>query len=269
MNVVAWDLTYAGPDTLGGIQISGFAGGVKAPPGEYLVRLTYGTTQERSLNVLPDPRLAGIVGQDEYDEQFRLSIAVRDTISRIYDAIRKIRDVHGQLKAIADRASEADYSEQIKELADSLMATLTGVEEDLRQTKNESGQDMLRYPPKLDTQFLMLYSYVNGVDNYGFGGPEGDRRGRRQRFQLHDRRSGGTGRYPARQGLVLGVVAPAKGRRQRNRIRSTPQQLPGDPIVVAVVARTTPERAVLPIEEDGVHRARGQPPEGQIVAHVR
>jgi photosystem II stability/assembly factor-like uncharacterized protein len=173
MNVVAWDLTYAGPDTLGGIQISGFAGGVKAPPGEYLVRLTYGTTQERSLNVLPDPRLAGIVGQDEYDEQFRLSIAVRDTISRIYDAIRKIRDVHGQLKAIADRASEADYSEQIKELADSVMATLTGVEEDLRQTKNESGQDMLRYPPKLDTQFLMLYSYVNGVDNYGFGGPEG------------------------------------------------------------------------------------------------
>jgi hypothetical protein len=173
MNVVAWDLTYAGPDTLGGIQISGFAGGVKARPNEYRVRLTNGTTQEQPLNVLPDPRLAGIVGQDDYEEQFRLSIAVRDTISRIYDAIRKIRDVHGQLTAVAERAGEADYSEQIEQLADSVMARLTGVEEDLRQTRNESGQDMLRYPPKLDTQFLTLYSYVNGVDNYGFGGPEG------------------------------------------------------------------------------------------------
>lgn len=53
------------------------------------------------------------------------------------------------------------------------MSRLTEVEEELRQTRNESGQDMLRHPPKLDTQYLTLYAYVNGIDNYGFGGPEG------------------------------------------------------------------------------------------------
>ncbi|MGD8699213.1 MAG: hypothetical protein PVJ43_07980 [Gemmatimonadales bacterium] len=171
MNVVPWDLTYAGPDTLGGIEVSGFSGGVKAPPGTYRVSLTHGTTQERDFNVLADPRLDGHVDADAYVEQFRLSIAVRDTISRIYGSIRQIRDVRNQLTAVAERAGRD--AEAVRQLADSLTATLTAVEEELRQTKNQSGQDMLRYPPKLDTQYLTLYSYVNGVDNYGFGGPEG------------------------------------------------------------------------------------------------
>jgi photosystem II stability/assembly factor-like uncharacterized protein len=171
MNSVAWDLTYAGPDTLGGIEISGFVGGVKAPPGAYQVRLTHGTAQLRDFRVLADPRLEGIVSAEDYAEQFRLSVAVRDTISRIYAVVRQIRDVRDQVKAVAERAGPEAV--EVKQLADSLAAELTRVEEELRQTKNQSGQDMLRYPPKLDTQFLTLYAYVNGVDNYSYGGPEG------------------------------------------------------------------------------------------------
>ena len=174
MNRLAWDLTYAGPDTLGGIEISGFAGGVKAPPGTYQVRLTLGDeAQTRSFNVLEDPRLAGIVTQADYEEQFSLSIAVRDTISQIYDAIREVRAVSEQLKAIGERAEKAGFPDEIKARADSIAGQLAAVEGELRQTKNESGQDMLRFAPKLDTQFLTLYSYVTGVDNYSFGGPEG------------------------------------------------------------------------------------------------
>jgi photosystem II stability/assembly factor-like uncharacterized protein len=174
MNRLAWDLTYAGPDTLGGIEISGFAGGVKAPPGTYQVRLTVGEeTQTHSFSVLEDPRLAGIVSQADYQEQFSLSIAVRDTVSRIYDAIREIRAVSEQLKAIGERVEEAGFPDEIKARADSITVQLAAVEGELRQTKNESGQDMLRFAPKLDTKYLTLYSYVTGVDNYSFGGPEG------------------------------------------------------------------------------------------------
>ncbi len=184
MNRVVWDLTYPGPDTLGGIVISGFTGGVKAPPGEYAARLTVGSeSQTRSFRVLPDPRLTDVT-QADYEEQFRLAVAVRDTVSRIYDAIRTIRTVRGQLESVGVRAEEAGYAERIRALADSIARALTAVEEELRQTKNKSDQDALRYPPKLDTEYLTLYAYVTGVDNYGYGGPEGrPTRGAYERFE--------------------------------------------------------------------------------------
>jgi len=43
----------------------------------------------------------------------------------------------------------------------------------MQQTKNQSGQDPIRFPPKLDNQFIELYNYVTGVDGYISGGPEG------------------------------------------------------------------------------------------------
>jgi photosystem II stability/assembly factor-like uncharacterized protein len=173
MHRVAWDVTYAGPDTLGGVEVSGFTGGVKAPPGDYQVRLSIGdASQTQSITVLPDPRIRGVT-QADYDEQLRLGLAVRDTISSIYDKLRKLGAVRDQLNGIKDRASEAGLSETIVSSAESLIASVTAVEEELRQVKNKSGQDMLRFPPKLDTQYLTLYSYITGVDNYGFGGPEG------------------------------------------------------------------------------------------------
>jgi photosystem II stability/assembly factor-like uncharacterized protein len=181
---LTWNVTYAGPDTLGGVEISGFSGGVKAPPGDYEVRLGVGdATQTRTLTVLADPRLTDVT-QADYDEQLRFGLTVRDTISHIYDRLRMLGSVRDQLKSIKERAKEAGYPESISSAADSIVATLTAVEEELRQVKNQSGQDMLRFPPKLDTQFLTLYSYVTGVDNYGFGGPEGrPTQGAYQRFE--------------------------------------------------------------------------------------
>jgi uncharacterized protein (DUF2164 family) len=124
------------------------------------------------------------VTQADYEAQFRLAVAIRDTLTRIYDGLRAAQTVTQQLDAISERIGAAEYPAQIRELADTVAAKLKRVERELRQTKNQSGQDMLRYPPKLDTQFLTLYSYVTGHDNYSFGGPEGrPTEGAVQRFE--------------------------------------------------------------------------------------
>jgi hypothetical protein len=47
------------------------------------------------------------------------------------------------------------------------------VHEELQQTKNQSGQDPIRFPPRLDNQWVELYNNVTGVDGYISGGPEG------------------------------------------------------------------------------------------------
>jgi photosystem II stability/assembly factor-like uncharacterized protein len=173
MSRMVWDITYPGPDTLSGVVIPGWAGGVRAPPGSYQVRLSVdGQAQTRDLTVRADPRLSDVT-QADYDEQFRLAIAIRDTLSRLYDAARSIRGVAEQVATVGDRVTAGGYGDELLAAADSLTIRLTAVDEDLRQVKNQSPQDPLRYPPKLDMQYLALYAYVTGVDNYSFGGPEG------------------------------------------------------------------------------------------------
>ena len=50
-------------------------------------------------------------------------------------------------------------------MAEALAEKLTAIEDMLIQTKAESGQDPINFPPMLDTQIGYLYRYVAG--NYG------------------------------------------------------------------------------------------------------
>jgi hypothetical protein len=171
-----WDLTYPGPDITDDAVVWGYTGGVKAPPGVYRVRLSAGgTTMEREFRVLKDPRLTE-VAQEDFDEQFRVATAVRDSVDRVYDALRTIETVQEQVDQALERAEQARASGDLGGLAaraDSLEEKLTGVQTSLIQTKNESGQDPIRFPSKLDNQYLELYGFVTGPDGYISGGPEG------------------------------------------------------------------------------------------------
>ena len=71
------------------------------------------------------------------------------------------------------RADEIGVGDQVTPLADSINDGLESVHEEMTQTKNKSGQDPIRFPPMLDGQYVALYEYVTGEDNYRFGGAEG------------------------------------------------------------------------------------------------
>jgi photosystem II stability/assembly factor-like uncharacterized protein len=173
MNRATWDLMYEGPRKVDAAVLWGYGGGVKAPPGTYRVRLTVGDeSQTASIRVLKDPRLVDVTQQD-FVEQFNLAIQIRDTLDQVYDAIRTVGTVRDQVKSIADRAEAAGYATDLKTSADAIAVKLTTVEEGLMQTKNQSGQDPIRFPSMLDNQYIALYEYVTGVDGYRYGGPEG------------------------------------------------------------------------------------------------
>jgi hypothetical protein len=173
MNRATWDVMYSGLDPVEGTVLWGYGGGVKAPPGTYEVRLTTeGETQTRSFEVLKDPRLEQVT-QSDFEEQFRLASAIRDTLNQVYDAIRQTQSVRDQVTAAQQRVEEAGLAEQFGDLADTITTGLTEVEEALMQTKNQSGQDPIRFAPMLDNQYVALYEYVTGVDGYRYGGAEG------------------------------------------------------------------------------------------------
>jgi len=170
---VVWDLTYPGPHLLDGQTIWGYTGGVKAPPGRYEARLASGgVAQTRAFRVLADPRLPD-VAQADYDEQFRVASAVRDSMNAANDAIALIRSVKEQATRAVEQAGRVNRSSDVKPAADSLADKLGGVEHALIQTRSESGQDPIRFPGQLDNELTELYTNLTGVDSYIYGGPEG------------------------------------------------------------------------------------------------
>lgn len=171
---LTWDLMYPGPDTPDDAVIWGYTGGVKAPPGDYVVRLSVDgeTVGESTLTLLPDPRIPEVV-QADYEEQLRVGLAIRDSINQVTDAIETLVSVREQVETVLETAAIADQADVLRPLADTLTASATGVHEELMQTRNQSGQDPIRFPPKLDNQLIELYNYVTGVDGYISGGREG------------------------------------------------------------------------------------------------
>jgi hypothetical protein len=174
MNRTEWDLFYPGPEFPDDAVMWGYTGGVKAPPGTYTVRLTVdgGPAQERSLRLLADPRIPEVTAA-EYAEQFRVAMQIRDSITAVTRAIETLSAVREQVVAVLEKAEVAGQADQLRPLGDTLQTKSTEVHEELQQTKNQSGQDPIRFPPRLDNQWVELYNNVTGVDGYIAGGPEG------------------------------------------------------------------------------------------------
>ena len=82
--------------------------------------------------------------------QFEFLMKVRDKTSEANDAVKTIRNVKAQL---ADRAEKAP---RLKKSADALAAALSKVEQEVYQVKNQSGQDPLNYPVKLNNKIAGL-----------------------------------------------------------------------------------------------------------------
>ena len=172
-NRLIWDLSYAGPRYPKNAVTWGYTGGVKAPPGDYRVRLVAnGVTMEKPFRVLADPRLTSVT-QADYDEQFRIAIQVRDSISAVTQAIETIRSLKEQADRAVEQAGRIERTGEVKPAADSLARKLTGVEDGLIQSKSQSGQDPIRFAGRLDNQLAELYGYVTGPSGYIAGGAEG------------------------------------------------------------------------------------------------
>jgi hypothetical protein len=114
--------------------------------------------------LLKDPRNQDVTDAD-LAEQFELSVRVRSRLAEAYDAMNTIRTVREQVVSVAEIAQEAGYGEELGQVGDSISDKLTAVETVLINTKIESNQDPINFPPLLDNQLGYLYRYV--VSAYG------------------------------------------------------------------------------------------------------
>jgi hypothetical protein len=106
------------------------------------------------------------VADADLKEQFDLAIQIRDKVSEANNAVLQIRGVKSQ---VADRLSKAASDAKLKAAGDTLTKNLSAVEEEIYQVRNQSGQDPLNFPIKLNNRLATLLSMVCHGDGKPIG----------------------------------------------------------------------------------------------------
>ncbi|MEO8025470.1 MAG: glycosyl hydrolase [Bryobacteraceae bacterium] len=165
MNRFVWDLRYPDATTFPNlIMWAGSTRGPQVPPGQYSVRLTVdGKTQTQSFAILKDPRVKAT--QEDLEKQSALSLQLRDKLSQANEGVVKIRDVRKQVSEYVDRLKDDPASKKVVDAAKEFAKKLTAIEEELYQTKNQSSQDPLNFPIKLNNRVAALLGTVQSADS--------------------------------------------------------------------------------------------------------
>ena len=162
LNTYSWNLRFPGATTFEGMIIwSGRpANGPKAPLGNYKIRMKVGDYSEtHDFEIKIDPNLKGITKED-LQEQFDLASKIMNKTSTANEAVIKIREIKSQLNDAKGKISSSDYNKTITPFIQKISA----IEEDLYQVKNQSGQDPLNFPIKLNNRLASLRRSVETGD---------------------------------------------------------------------------------------------------------
>jgi photosystem II stability/assembly factor-like uncharacterized protein len=164
LNRFVVDLRYADATRFPGlIMWGGSTTGPRVVPGSYQLKLTInGKTMVQSFEVKKDPRLE--TTQGDFAKQLDLLLKIRDKFTETSEAILQIRDLRKQIDEITTRLKDLPSGKTIADAAKPLRAKLTAIEEELYQTKNQSSQDPLNYPIRLNNKLAALGGVIASAD---------------------------------------------------------------------------------------------------------
>jgi photosystem II stability/assembly factor-like uncharacterized protein len=166
LNSLTWDLRVAPATTFPGMILWGATtNGPVALPGSYQVRLTVdGKTLTRPVTLKKNPLITDVTLAD-LREQFDLGVQIRDKVSEANQAVINIRELK---KQTADRLTKSQ-DPALKMAADAFTKHVSDVEEAIYQVRNQSGQDPLNFPIKVNNRLATLLRTVTGGDGKPIG----------------------------------------------------------------------------------------------------
>lgn len=163
-NSFVWNMRY--PDAEGFEQLimwSASLTGPQAVPGDYKARLTVnGVSSETDFTILKDQRSSS--DQSDLEAQFDFLISVRDQLTETHRAIKEMKLARQQMIELKDKIGDEEQYQEITDMANEIDENMTKVEEELYQTKNQSRQDPLNFPIRLNNKLGHLNNVVGGGD---------------------------------------------------------------------------------------------------------
>ncbi len=163
LNTFSWNLRESDATRFDGMIY--WAAGTTGPlvlPGNYTVHLLVdgSSVQQAKLLVKKDPRSDATAA--DLVAQYKLLMKVRDRTTDANDAVRTVRYVRAQLEA---RAKELGTdSAAFRPLARALDTKASEIEAKIYQVKNQSGQDPLNYPIRVNNQIAGLAGVIGSTE---------------------------------------------------------------------------------------------------------
>ncbi|MGH7695025.1 MAG: glycosyl hydrolase, partial [Gemmatimonadaceae bacterium] len=128
--------------------------GPAVPPGRYSVRLTAdGKTATTALRVVRNPWITDVTDAD-LRAQYVFGRMVRDKATEANRAVIAIRRVKAQLDDRLKKSNDA----ALASTGATLRTNTSAVEENVYQVRNQSGQDPLNFPIKVNNRLANLLS---------------------------------------------------------------------------------------------------------------
>ena len=155
LNQLRWDLRTDPPATFPGMILWGVRTMAPVvPPGTYAVRLTVsGRSETTEVEVRRHPWITDVTDEDLV-AQFEFGMEIRDKVHEANSAVIAIRSVKAQL----DERLEASDDERLAEAGERLEASASAVEADIYQVRNQSNQDPLNFPIRVNNRLANLLS---------------------------------------------------------------------------------------------------------------
>lgn len=160
LNTFTWDGAHAPAASFPGMILwGGSTQGPQAAPGRYQVRLTADAKTVTQPLVVRRNTARGATDADLIAQE-KLALQLRDKVSEANNSIIQIRSVKQQ---VTDRLTKSS-DDRLKTSGDKLSNNLSDVEDDIYQVKNQSGQDPLNYPIKINNRLASLLGVVTRAE---------------------------------------------------------------------------------------------------------
>ena len=160
LNTYIWNLRYPGATEFEGMIIWSARPqlGPIAPPGKYIIELTINNEKyETSIDLIKDPRID--VSDDDINVQFNFAMEIRNQTDLANRSVIEIRNMKVHLDSIISKKSSSS-SAKIKKLK----SKLETIESSIYQVKNQSGQDPLNFPIRVNNRLAYLRKSVESGD---------------------------------------------------------------------------------------------------------
>jgi hypothetical protein len=161
LNHLTWDLRTQPIVTFPGMIFWGAStNGPAAPPGRYTLRLKAdGRTLTTPVVVKRDPWIPDVTDAD-LKAQYAFSRQVRDRVNDANNAVIEIRRVKAQ---VDDRVARSDDA-RLHTTGETLKTDASTVEEKVYQVRNQSNQDPLNFPIRVNNRLAALMSMAEQGD---------------------------------------------------------------------------------------------------------
>jgi hypothetical protein len=162
LNRFEWDLRSQGIVSFPGMILWGAGtAGPAVPPGRYTARLTADNRVVTApLVVKRNPWITDVTDADLH-AQYQFGRRVRDKATDANRAVIAIRNVKAQL---TDRQKKAADDAALKAAGSTLVANASVVEDSVYQVRNQSGQDPLNFPIRVNNRLATLLAMAERGD---------------------------------------------------------------------------------------------------------